>query len=222
MDFLRQLDILDPDKIVFPVIVIGAGGIGNVVAFELAKMGFRDITIYDPDKVEKHNPPNQLLYKESDIGKKKCDALKKTIKEFTCVEIKAKAEFFRNQKLKGIVISGLDSMKSRKEVWSAVCRDFLDVPLYIDGRLACEVIQIHTVKPSQIEDREYYETTLYSDEQASPQSCTARAIVYVGSVIAGLMASQVKKWLVGQKYDREIIFDLVTMTLVLDRVFKND
>jgi tRNA A37 threonylcarbamoyladenosine dehydratase len=60
--FLRQLDIADPsqfkDK---PVTVIGAGGIGAATVVALAKTGFENIAVYDFDRIEPHNLPNQLL-----------------------------------------------------------------------------------------------------------------------------------------------------------------
>ena len=60
--FLRQLEIADPTKFRDKSItVIGAGGIGAATVVALAKTGFEKITVYDFDKIEEHNLPNQLL-----------------------------------------------------------------------------------------------------------------------------------------------------------------
>ena len=60
--FLRQLDIADPSRFKDkPITVVGAGGIGAATVVALAKTGFENITVYDFDKIEDHNFPNQLL-----------------------------------------------------------------------------------------------------------------------------------------------------------------
>lgn len=217
MSFLRQLDILNPKEIIYPVTIIGVGGIGRAVAETLAEMGFKEIILYDPDIVELHNRPNQA-YRKKDIRKLKVKATKEIIQEFTdWCQVTAIPEKFKGQKpLKGIVISAVDTMQSRKEIWKAV-RYNLNVPLYIDGRLGGEIIQVFTVKPGQIEDIEIYERNLFSDEEAAQLPCTAQQIIYVGKIAGGLIASQVKKWLRKEEYHLEITFDLATMTLLLDK-----
>jgi sulfur carrier protein ThiS adenylyltransferase len=52
----------------------------------LAQMGMSDITVIDYDEVENHNLASQL-YKETDIGKPKVEALYDNVKEFTGVEL---------------------------------------------------------------------------------------------------------------------------------------
>ena len=71
----RQLDILDPKSMDVPVTIIGAGATGSFTALSLAKMGIRNITIYDFDTVEEHNLPNQF-YRQCDLGKRKVEALR--------------------------------------------------------------------------------------------------------------------------------------------------
>jgi hypothetical protein len=57
--------------------------------------------------------------------------------------------------------------------------------------------------------------TLYDDEQATNDACTARAIIYNVLSIAGLVANQVKKYAKGERLDREVILDLKTLTLLV-------
>ena len=47
--FWRQLDLCPPDKLKFPITVIGAGAIGSAAVVTLAKMGCSNITVYDED-----------------------------------------------------------------------------------------------------------------------------------------------------------------------------
>jgi len=217
MSFLRQLAILSPSEIPYPVTIIGLGGIGRPVAETLAEMGCREITLWDPDRVEEHNRPNQA-YRKKDISKLKVKATKEIIQEFAeWCEVTVVPEKFAGQRpLEGIVISAVDTMESRMKIWKAV-RYNLNVPLYIDGRIGGEIVQVFTVKPCQIEDIEAYEQTLFPDKEAAQLACTAQQIIYVGKMIGGLIALQFKKWLKKQNYHHEITFDLVTMTLLLDK-----
>lgn len=192
--------------------MIGCGGIGTPAVLNLAKVGFGEITLVDPDSVEEHNLPNQL-FRFSDVERKKVDALKDMVLDFSDCSVKMTPELFEDQFLSGIVISGVDSMKSRQAIWSKIKYN-IEVPLYVDGRIGGEILQVFTIKPSQIEDIELYEKYLFPDEEAEELSCTARAIIYTGSVIGGLIVSQVKKWLKNEQYYRYISFDLKTMTMV--------
>lgn len=55
-------------------IVIGIGGVGSWVATQLCQSGFKKFILIDDDKVEISNL-NRSLYSQSDIGKKKTEAL---------------------------------------------------------------------------------------------------------------------------------------------------
>ena len=214
MNFLRQLDILNPDMIVYPITIIGVGGIGSLTAWILAKMGCGEITLYDPDVVEEHNLPNQF-YRLGDVDKLKVIAVKENILEFAETKLRIIPELFKDQEsLKGIVISGVDSMKARQDIWKKI-RYNLNIPLYLDARMGGETLQVFTVKPSQLEDIESYENNLFSDEESSDLPCSAQSIIYSVAVLGGLIASQVKKWIKKEEYSPRITFDLKTMTLLL-------
>ena len=73
-DFQRQLDIIDPKKLVYPVTCIGLGGIGSFAALTLRKMGFHTFVLWDHDFVEPHNVPSQA-YGKADIESAKTEAL---------------------------------------------------------------------------------------------------------------------------------------------------
>ena len=61
------------------VIVLGCGGIGNLLATALATAGIGKITLVDNDEIELTNLTRQYLYNESDIGKYKVEVLKDAI-----------------------------------------------------------------------------------------------------------------------------------------------
>lgn len=66
------------------ITIIGAGGVGSMLAVLLAAIGIREISIIDNDIVSESNLTRQIFYKESDVDKVfKVDSLKRFINEFT-------------------------------------------------------------------------------------------------------------------------------------------
>jgi len=214
MDFMRQLGILaPPEHLNFPVSVVGCGGIGSPTALVLAKMGCTDITVYDFDHVEEHNLPNQL-HKLCHVDRPKVVAVANVAKEFAGVKVKTKEESVGGEhQLSGVVISGVDTMEARREIWKAVKYN-PQVHLYIDGRMGAEVCRIYSVWPIDPEDVRRYEASLYSDEEALELPCTERAIIYNVFVVAGLIGNQVKKYAKAEPFAKEVILDLVSLTLI--------
>lgn len=226
-DFTRQLDIINPASLVYPITCIGLGGIGSFTANTLRRMGFKDFTLYDHDLVESHNVPCQD-YDESDVGLPKVVALAQRMDK--CFndqkDIKTRHEKFENQPLEGIVISGVDSMSSRQAIWNAVRKSRSLIPLYIDGRIGIEWdeelqrvtgewIEIFSIRPSLIDDVEFYEPCLFSDQEAAELRCTAQSVVYVGNIISGLIAGNIKKWVCGDKhFRRHILYDVLTLDIL--------
>lgn len=212
MDFWRQNDIVSQDLLNrYPFILIGAGGIGSVVGLVLAKMGVRDLTVYDPDVIEDHNLPNQT-YRIGDVGKPKVEALAAICQDFAGVDIKpCHQEFPVPSMPEGIVISGVDSMEARRGIWDQAIRLNPRVQVYIEARMGAQEGRIYTVSPLDSQ----YESSLYSDEEASELPCTARATGYNAFYLAGLVASQVQKFVMGEVTKSEILFDLVSNTVVL-------
>ena len=215
MNLSRQTGIIAPDilKNAEVVTLIGVGGIGSPLVLTLAKMGIPKFVLIDPDTVEDYNIPNQL-FRLSDIGRPKVIAAKEVIEAFTGAEVVAIQEKFDgSQKLEGIVISGVDWMTVRKMIWESLRFNPL-VPLYVEGRMASELLRIYTLNPTDPNAVTAYEATLYSDEEAQQAPCTAKSIIYTVMVSAGLMAGQVKKWLVGEPYSFEILMEMKSLTLM--------
>lgn len=215
MDYWRQLDLVTPAELKLPITVVGAGGIGSPTALALAKMGCSQVTVYDPDLVEPHNLPNQF-YRLQDSARPKVEALRELIRAFTGLEIVSIQEAVSQQPLSGLVISGVDSMSARQAIWQGAIRYRSNVELYIDARMGAEVCRIYSIRPCDPEDVRTYESTLYDDDQASEEACTAQAIIYNVLSIAGLIANQVKKYAKGERLDREVILDLKTLTLLVN------
>lgn len=213
MDFLRQLNLVQPEALETPVVVVGCGGIGSFAALALAKMGCRTLTLYDDDKVEEHNLPNQL-YRTTDVGRPKAEALVEILRAFTDATPRPVLTRVDGQRLAGIVVAGVDSMRARRTIWQRSVRYRAAVPLFLDGRLGAEVIRLYAIRPADPDDVRFYGTTLYDDAEAEPLGCSAGAIVYTGFAVGSLIANQVKRFAMGEPVRRETLWDLKTLTLV--------
>lgn len=213
----RQLEIIPVSALGQKITVIGAGAIGSFAILSLVKMGFEQITVYDFDDVSVENM-NCQWFRFSDVGKKKVDALKSLIHDFTGTEIKVIAERYEGVKpralggtpagwLEGIVISSVDSMAARRLIWENILR-CPGVTYLIDPRMASEYALAYVMDPHSEADRATYEKVLYSDEAAIQERCTAKATMYTATMIAGYVAKQVKDIVTKNPYARVSHWDI--------------
>jgi hypothetical protein len=228
LDYWRQADLVSPTELSFALTLVGAGGIGSALALALAKMGCQRLTVFDPDRVEPHNLPNQL-YRLGDVGRPKVEALRDLLAEMAGIAVDARAERIGSEagaegeaigtgagrRLQGVVLSAVDSMASRQAIWSCV-RFRAGVPLYIDARMGAEVCRVFSVRPADPDDVRAYEATLYDDAAATEDPCTARAIVYTTLGVAALVANQVKRFARGEPLTPDVIFDFATLSLLAE------
>ena len=76
--FRRQIEILKENQKILEtksVLVVGAGGLGNVIMSEIGCIGLKEIFLIDFDQIELHNIHRQFQFKEEDIGKYKSKVL---------------------------------------------------------------------------------------------------------------------------------------------------
>ncbi len=205
--------MIEPDRLDVPITVVGCGGIGSFVVLALGKMGCRSLAAYDDDRVEPHNIPNQA-YRLADVGRLKVEALADLVRDVAGASLEIRAERVREQRLQGVVVTAVDTMAARREIWLRGIRHRAGVPLYLDARMGAEVARILTVRPADPDDVRRYEASLHTDEEAITLPCTGQAIVYTGFSIAALVAGQIKKFLTGEPLKGELILDHRTMTFI--------
>lgn len=102
------------------VAIVGLGGLGCLVATQLAAVGIGHLLLIDYDDIALSNLPRQLLYTEKDVGKKKVDIAKAKLLEMgknLDVEIRREKLTPHNAEklLKGsdLVIDALDNVTDK-------------------------------------------------------------------------------------------------------------
>jgi len=146
------------------------------------------------DSVSIENMSSQF-FRFSDIGKNKAAALASLIKEFSPENVTVYEKEFSPDdahELKGIVVSAVDSMKARKMIYEAIKDTGWLVKCNIDPRMGAEFYMQYTINPFSKQDQSTYEKTLYSDENAVQERCTAKSTIYTAILAAGMVVKTVK------------------------------
>lgn len=217
-DYLRQQGFFDPaENANAACTFIGVGGIGSFASFAIAKLGVPHITLIDPDHVEPHNLPSQM-FDGTQAFDSKVEAAASNIRilnpDLDLDWYQASIEddgWSEDVRLRGIVISGLDSMRARSNLWHQALKMNVSCPLYIDGRLDGQTIVIYALKPWDLHDVENYEKqALFHDDDALTGLCTERAIIDVGFTIAAQITRLVRRHYAGQSVPNITVINMDT------------
>lgn len=216
--YARQLDIVQPTELDFPIVVVGAGGIGSWTTLALAKMGCRNITVVDFDKVEIHNTPSQI-YKPDQLKEYKVHALRSIVDDLTCVDIVPIHQHFQKWYKKDypakIFICGVDSLDQRRVIWNKIIKESnLDFDMYIDARMAGDLLRIIVTSPLDLNSMKRYAQTLDPKKKPHPDSCTARSISYNTFLCGGLLANIVKRYAKKEQIRTDIVFDITNLEIM--------
>lgn len=200
--FKRQSALFDPQNHQVPVTILGAGATGSFTALALAKLGFKDIRLWDADTVEVHNVPNQL-HRWGDCGKSKVQATAEIIQMF-CegldeVEpvITTHAKMFEAEDGigSGVVVCAADKMDARKLFWDKV-KGNVNIPLYLDPRVSGQIFHLYSIEPFNPAHIEVYEASLHSDEEGDEVPCGERATCDMSFLVASRVARAIRRYAV--------------------------
>lgn len=208
IDYLRQKSIIDIEKFRNnKIIIVGCGAIGTFLGICLAKMGLTQFKLYDFDKVEPHNLPNQF-FGERDIGKFKVEAMTDYMYMFNSdVKTEWHGKFTKQSHLDTeIVISCVDVMETRKLIFDK-CKKDKKVQLFIDTRMGGLQGQIYFVDMQDKKQVKAYGKTLFSSSEAVNLRCTERSIIFTVLGIASFVCSQIVKALLGKPISNYIAID---------------
>ncbi len=198
------------------IAVIGVGAIGRSVALQLAQIGADSFTLIDPDTIEELNVGPQGHWPE-DIGQHKVEAVARDVLRLNpdvavCRTIK---DIYKPDILDAatIIFACVDSMAARAEIFEAEAEHFR---FFCDGRMAAEICRIHTADPVDKDSMQAYRDSLYADDEALDEPCTAKSTGYCASIAAGLMVAQFSQWLRGVPlFNPQIILNILAAEMTV-------
>jgi molybdopterin/thiamine biosynthesis adenylyltransferase len=214
MDHTRHSQIFDASRLA--ITLIGAGGIGAAAGLTLAKMGVGYLEVWDDDHVSTENLATQF-HRLSDIGRPKVEAFAEMVGEFSD-DTNINTVYGRvgpDDRIGGdIVISAVDSIQARKDIWQAVFdKGFPSFNWYIDGRMAAEEAQLLVVNAN---DTAWYQELIESidDHQFPSLPCTAKATIYGANLTSALIGAVVHKIVSNQDVPRIVTANLVNFAML--------
>lgn len=185
---IRHQSVFDPDKFGDqPVHVIGVGATGSRIALGLAKLGVKNLHLWDFDKVESHNIANQV-FGIDDIDKAKVYALADIIQQQTgTIPTIHETRVTGEEDLEGYIFLLVDRMDTRKEIWEKGIRLNASVVAMIETRMGRDSGRVYWVEPFDVTQCEKWEATLCEDEEAETSLCgTAITVGATAEVISGI------------------------------------
>ena len=217
MSRVRSADIVDHNVLEqLEVCIIGAGAIGSNVAFLLGKLGVGRLVIFDDDEVSEENLEPQF-YTYSDVGRGKVHAVERSLlKTSPDVAIEMRPYRFAHDTHVGwpIIVGGVDSIESRKEIARALMTQKDNWQYYIDGRMGGNIVELYCVTPESIQS--YWFELVEAEPLNIP--CSARATSYNGMLIASLIARQVAAISKGQPVIGYMHLDMLAWGVQLGRL----
>lgn len=226
--FVRQADFL-PQEIFRNITfhLVGYGGINSVVGIALGKVGGEDFRLYDDDKIEIHNVPNQLLSAAPRaLGMSKVDNGVALIKHLCGDEIYVAGHNRRVEKLEDLdlnpqtnnfLIVGPDNMSTRSKCWQIAKKN--KIPFYLDARMACRVFKIYCLRTENEQYHARYEATLHDDAASEQIPCTDRAVFHTNMMLGAAIVECVRNAIMKKDdYYWEILFDLSNLDFMWQKV----
>ena len=217
IDPLRHLSVFSPEQFGdTPVHVIGVGATGSNIALEIAKLGVKNLSIWDFDHVEGHNLANQK-YGPQHIGMPKVEACADVIKQQTGLEVTThneKVTADHRHIIGGHVFLLVDSMAGRKEIGEDVIWKGMRTEQCIETRMGVEHFDCYAFRPRTMPHFKAWQATLYSDEDVAADvtnvnGCNAQTTV--GATAA--MTSSLAVWQFLNHVRGEEYHNAVTMSL---------
>ena len=209
--FRRQSKYYEPSKSNVPVTIIGCGSLGGNIAVALAKMGLSHFTLYDFDRVEPHNIPNQP-FTRTDIGLSKVEATAAMIRDSSFAEeltiFPHNAPWKPDIELQpGLIINAPDCILVRKEVFKHRPKN----SLIIDVRSGPSTYDIYTCDTQKQKTIDFYKEKFFDPKDAVNAGCGAQSTVFGSLDITAVAVNLFMRWCKKEPIPAMTIGDLMTL-----------
>lgn len=209
VDYKRQSALANPRLLSqLPVHIVGLGTVGSNAAYHLARLGIKNFTFYDADRVESHNIPSQQ-FDHADIGRLKVEAARdQVLRTAPDAKVEAIAEFADGtEAMRGIVILGLDSMQARRDVFAMCCESNPTVKLMVDIRMAGNTSQAFAIDPCDPAKVKGYRLFDFDDDHAADLPCGGESVSYVGPWSGVVASNIVRQFVMEEDYPFSLTVD---------------
>ncbi len=194
-DISRHLLHFNPQLFKGRIDIIGVGAVGSKIAMEVAKLGLKDIHVWDGDEVEAHNLPNQAFYL-ADIGKPKVQAIAEHIKMATGTVVTQHNEFIEGSVPLGrVVFLGVDTMEHRKKIFENCLKNKFATEQVIEVRMGVEELRVYGFNPNRRNEINDWVDTLVEDSKTVESACSAKTTVgATASLTAAFAVTRFMQW----------------------------
>lgn len=184
------------------IVIVGVGGIGSNLAWQLHKTSPMRMELIDPDEVEPHNLSGQF-YSLQDIGHSKVSRTLDKLQDYDCntyiVVTPARFENSHIYTRNTAIFLGLDNMEARKEVFEVFKNtSFINPVIFIDGRCSADEFHVYAVPSNDPDKIRRYEEELFTDDEADATICSFKQTAYIASMTASTMVHLYVNWLINE------------------------
>ncbi len=194
------------------VLLVGCGGLGSAAAMYLAGAGVGSLVVADGDNVDSSNLQRQVVYRESDLGKNKAQAMAEQLKQLNphC-KVRSVSNFLQDAQLNlevmlaDVVLDCSDNFPTRQAVNKA-CHD--GKTTLISGSAIGWVGQLMSFDFHKQPSPCYHCAVPYQDNSAGLKCSESGVVGPVVGSLGNLQALEAIKYLTGNDKFKPAIFNL--------------
>lgn len=218
MNLSKHREFFNPDEFTDEVHIIGCGAVGSTIAEQMARLGIKEIHLYDFDVVSEHNITNQMYLSEQ-IGKMKILALRDILTAIN-PDIKIclhSAGWKEETALSGYVFLAVDNIDTR----NAIVKDNLfnpNIKAMFDTRMRLTDAQAFAAKWTPEGKKFLQDTMNFTREEAAKSTpvsaCgTTLSVTPTVRIICSYVVANFINVLLDKPITKTILIDAFQMTV---------
>lgn len=218
MNLNKHREFFDPEELKEEIHIIGCGAVGSTIAEQLARLGVKQLHLYDFDVVTEHNITNQMFY-AAHVGLTKLKALDEILHAINPeIELIHHPEGWEEgTTLSGYVYLAVDDIETRQKI----VKDNLFNPTIVamfDTRMRLTDAQ-HFAALWNADGKKFLQETMnFTKEEAAnstPVSAcgTTLSVTPTVRIICSLAVSNLINVILGKEIAKTVLIDAFDMTL---------
>ena len=217
MNLNKSREFFDPELLDAPIHIIGCGAVGSTIAENLARLGIKELNIWDFDNVEEHNIANQIFFQHQ-VNKPKTEAVESICKLINPEISIIKHERYTDESLSGYVFICPDSIKVRRQILEANFGNSNILGVF-DGRMRLTDAQHYASAWTTLDKRKaLLDTMNFTDEEAAADTpisaCgTSLSVCFTVRCLVSLMVANFINFVLGNPIQKLITIDLKTFAI---------